>query len=231
LSNGLKACSSWPIFGKSRKVLGTVALYFREAMAPTKEDLQLFSICTNLAGIAVESRASEEKIRYLAHYDGLTSLPNRFLFKEFLDLALRNARRHRKKFAVFFLDLDKFKDINDTFGHEAGDHVLKETAQRLRGCLRQTDKIARMGGDEFYILIEDLNDGQYAADVARKLLEEASRPLYIGDQQRQLSVSIGIGIYPDDGKNGQTLLKNADSAMYRAKHLGKNGYQFYSAPN
>jgi diguanylate cyclase (GGDEF)-like protein/PAS domain S-box-containing protein len=229
LRHGLKACSSWPIFGKNRKMLGTVALYFREAMAPTVRDLQLFSICTKLAGIAIESRASEERIRYLAHYDGLTCLPNRFLFKEFLDLALRNAQRHRKKFAVFFLDLDKFKDINDTFGHEAGDQVLREIAARLRASLRQTDKIARMGGDEFYVLIEDLDDGCYAAEIAQKLLEEASRPVYIDQHECQLSVSIGIGIYPDDGSNGQALLKNADNAMYRAKNLGKNGYQFYSS--
>lgn len=228
LRHGLKACSSWPIFGKNRKILGTVALYFREAMAPTAMDLQLFSICANLAGIAIESRASEERIRYLAHYDGLTSLPNRFLFKEFLDLALRNAQRHGKQFAVFFLDLDKFKDINDTLGHEVGDQVLRETAIRLRGCLRQTDKIARMGGDEFYILIEDLEDGRYAAEVAQKLIEEAARPLLIGHHTCQLSVSIGIGIYPEDGCNGQALLKNADNAMYRAKNLGKNGYQFCS---
>jgi diguanylate cyclase (GGDEF)-like protein/PAS domain S-box-containing protein len=229
LRHGLKACSSWPIFGKDRKILGTVALYFQETMAPTTKDLQLFDICTNLAGIAIESRASEERIRYLAHYDGLTSLPNRFLFKEYLDLALRNAQRHGTKFAVFFLDLDKFKDINDTFGHEAGDQVLQEIATRLRGCLRQTDKIARMGGDEFYVLIEDLHDGCYAAEVAQKLLEEASRPFYINHRECRLSVSIGIGIYPDDGSNGAALLKNADDAMYRAKKRGKNGFRFYSA--
>src|SRR6185312_3953021 len=176
LRHGLKACSSWPIFGKNRKILGTVALYFHEQITPTPQELQLFGVCTNLVGIAIESRVSEERIRYLAHYDGLTSLPNRFLFKEFLDLALRNAQRHGTKFAVFFIDLDKFKDINDTFGHEAGDHVLRETAARLRECLRQTDKIARMGGDEFYILIEDMEDGCYASEVAQKLVEEASHP-------------------------------------------------------
>ncbi|MGE5623074.1 MAG: diguanylate cyclase domain-containing protein [Bacillota bacterium] len=228
LAHGLKACTSWPIFGKHKKILGTFALYFREPKAPTEQDLRLFDICTNLAGIAIESRASEEKIRYLAHYDGLTSLPNRFLFKEYLDMALRNAKRHGKKFAVFFLDLDKFKDINDTLGHDAGDHVLREIAGRLRSCLRHNDKIARMGGDEFYVLIEDLSDGHYAADVAQKLLDQALRPVRIGDHECRLSVSIGISIYPDDGLDENALLKNADSAMYRAKDLGKNGYQFFS---
>lgn len=229
LENGLKACSSWPIFGKNRKMLGTFALYFRESVAPTDKDLRLVDICTNLAGIAIESRASEERIRYLAHYDGLTSLPNRFLFKEHLDLALRKAKRHDRRFAVFFLDLDKFKEINDTFGHEAGDQALKEISARLRNCLRSTDKIARMGGDEFYILIEDLADDRYAADIAEKLLEAASRPLYIDRQECRLSASIGIAIYPGDGSDGNMLLKNADDAMYRAKNCGKNGYQFYAA--
>lgn len=229
LEHGLMACTSWPIFGKNRKILGSFALYFRNAIAPTANDLQVFSICTRLAGIAIESRASEDKMRYLAHYDGLTSLPNRFLFKEYLDLALRNARRHGKKFAVLFLDLDKFKEINDTLGHDAGDQVLREIAKRMRSCLRHTDKIARMGGDEFYVLAEELNDGRHAADIAQKLLDEAARPVQIGGEERRLSVSIGIGIYPDDGGDGQTLLQNADSAMYRAKNLGKNSYQFFSS--
>lgn len=228
-AHGLRACTSWPIFGKHNKILGTFALYYRQAIAPEANDLQLFDVCTRLAGIAIESRTSEEKMRYLAHYDGLTSLPNRFLFGEYLDLALRNARRHGKKFAVLFLDLDKFKEINDTLGHDAGDQVLRDVAKRMRNCLRHSDKIARMGGDEFYILIEDLNDGRYAADVAQKLLDEVSRPLHIGGNKCDLSVSIGIGIYPDDGTDAQALLQNADNAMYRAKNKGKNGYQFYSS--
>ncbi|OWW18516.1 hypothetical protein AYR66_00200 [Noviherbaspirillum denitrificans] len=228
LEHGLRACMSWPIHGKHKKVLGTFALFFRRSKEPSVKDRQLCEICANLAGIAIESRASEEKIRYLAHYDGLTSLPNRFLFKEYLDLALRSARRHGKKFAVLFLDLDKFKEINDTMGHDAGDIVLCEIATRLRNCLRHTDKIARMGGDEFYVLIEELGDGRYAADVAQKLLEAASLPVLIGSKECRLSVSIGIAIYPDDGNDGPTLLKNADKAMYKAKDLGKNGFQAFS---
>ncbi|HEY0844939.1 MAG TPA: diguanylate cyclase, partial [Noviherbaspirillum sp.] len=228
LSLGLNACVSWPVLGKSRKVLGTISLFYREATRPSDADMELLRICANLAGIAIDSRASEERIRYLAHYDGLTSLPNRFMFKEYLDLALRNAQRHRKKFAVLFLDLDKFKQINDTLGHDAGDMVLREMARRLRGCLRHNDKIARMGGDEFYVLIEDLNDGHDAAEVAQKLLDEAIRPIYVGDNECQLSVSIGISIYPDDGSDGEKLLCNADKAMYRTKENGKNGFHFFS---
>lgn len=223
--NCIKAYASWPIFGKHKKILGALALFFPKATAMSEKDCQLCEICANLAGIAIESRASEEKIRHLAHYDGLTSLPNRFLFKEYLDLALRSARRHGNKFAVLFLDLDKFKEINDTMGHDAGDIVLCEIAARLRQCLRHTDKIARMGGDEFYVLIEELDNARYAADVASKLLESASQPVLIGGKECKLSVSIGIAIYPDDGGDGPTLLKNADKAMYKAKDLGKNGFQ------
>lgn len=225
----LRSYAVCPILGKHRKILGALAIFSPKPVAISEKSRQLCEICANLAGIAIESRASEEKIRHLAHYDGLTSLPNRFLFKEYLDLALRTARRHGNKFAVLFLDLDKFKEINDTLGHDAGDIVLCEIASRLRSCLRHTDKIARMGGDEFYVLIEELDDARYAADVANKLLDAASRPIVIGGKECKLSVSIGIAIYPDDGGDGPTLLKNADKAMYKAKDLGKNGFQTYSA--
>ena len=230
-----KTCSSWPIFGRGRKLLGTLALYFPADVAETppssSRELQLLDICANLAGIAMESRASEQKIRYLAHYDGLTSLPNRFLFKEHLEVALHTARSHNKKFAVLFLDLDEFKEINDAFGHDAGDAVLREVAARMRSCLRHTDKIARMGGDEFYVLIEDLQDSCYAAEVAKKLLETVSRPVIVGKHTHCLSVSIGVGLYPDDGHDEEGLLRNADVAMYRAKEQGKNTYCLFRAPD
>lgn len=187
-------------------------------------------ICARLAGIAIERGASDDKIRYLAHYDGLTGLPNRFLFNEYLTLALRNARRSGKKFALLFVDLDKFKEINDTLGHAAGDLVLHEIATRMRNCLRNSDKIARMGGDEFYVLAEDLNDGYHAADIAHKLLNAASSPMQIGGEEHHLSASIGISIYPHDGQDSETLLRNADYAMYRAKERGKNCHHFFSTP-
>jgi diguanylate cyclase (GGDEF)-like protein len=130
---------------------------------------------------------------------------------------------------VCFVDLDKFKDINDTLGHDAGDEVLRVIARRMRSVLRHTDKIARMGGDEFYVLIEDLNDGFHAAEVAGKLLEEACRSVCVDGIECRLSASIGISIYPDDGSEEQSLLQRADSAMYKAKESGKNAYRFFSA--
>lgn len=229
--HSLKTCASWPIFGKSRKIFGTLALHFGEATTPTAHEDQVARICARLAGIAIERMAAEEKVRYLAHYDGLTALPNRFLFNEYLSLAFRNVRRTGKKFAVLFIDLDKFKEVNDTLGHAAGDFVLRKIAARMRGCLRNSDKIARMGGDEFYVLVEDLNDGCHVAEIAHKLLDAASSPIQMGDVECELSASIGISIHPQDGENSQTLLKNADCAMYRAKELGKNRYQFFSRPH
>jgi len=229
LAHHLKTCASWPLIGKTRKVLGTLAFYFREVSTPSADELRVAEICTRLASIAIESRVSEEKIRHLAHYDGLTSLtslPNRFLFKEYLDRALENAQRNAGRFAVFFIDLDKFKEINDTLGHAAGDVALREIASRLRTCLRHADKIARMGGDEFCVLIEELHDASYVVDIAQKLLNAASGPIWIEGQACRLSASIGIAIHPENGGDIETLLKTADSAMYRAKEKGKNTYRF-----
>jgi diguanylate cyclase (GGDEF)-like protein/PAS domain S-box-containing protein len=228
LEQGLAACSSWPILSRDRSVLGTVSLYFSAIAHPTPQDIELFAICAELAAVAIESRQSSERIHRLAHYDGLTSLPNRFLFNEFLEQALRKAERHDRQFAVLFLDLDRFKEINDAYGHDAGDAVLQEIAHRLRSSLRQSDKIARMGGDEFYVLIEDLHDGADAADIAGKLLEEALRPIRFNGCECSLSASIGIAIYPQDGATKDVLLRHADHAMYEVKQEGKNGYRFFS---
>jgi diguanylate cyclase (GGDEF)-like protein len=203
-------------------------LYFSDIAHPKPQDIELFEICAELAAVAIESRQSSERIQRLAHYDGLTSLPNRFLFNEFLDQALRKAERHDRQFAVLFLDLDRFKEINDAYGHDAGDAALKEIAHRLRSSLRQSDKIARMGGDEFYVLIEDLHDGSDAADIAGKLLEEALRPIRFNECECSLSASIGIAVYPQDGATKEVLLRHADHAMYEVKQEGKNGYRFFS---
>lgn len=227
VDGGIATGISRPILGKCGKLFGILTLHRNASVDMHAEDVA--NVCAYLAGLAIESRLSEERIRYLAHYDALTTLPNRFLFKEYFDLALKSAKRHGKKFAVLFVDLDKFKEVNDTLGHDAGDEVLRVVARRLRSCLRHTDKIARMGGDEFYVLIEDLNNGHHAAEVAGKLLEEASRPVRIGDAECRISASIGISIYPDDGTSEQALLKQADSAMYKAKDSGKNAYEFFSS--
>lgn len=220
---------SWPIMGKHGQILGAFSMLYLEHQTPDAADMQLIGISTDLAGVAIESRKAEERILHLAHYDELSGLPNRFLFIQHLDKALAHAERQQGSIAVMFLDLDRFKNINDTFGHEAGDQVLRDTAIRMRSCLRDQDTIARVGGDEFLTLIEDYRDPVKLGEIAQRLLLEAAQPFDINGHEYQLSVSIGIATYPADGVDTPSLLKNADIAMYRAKTTGKNNYQFYSA--
>jgi len=172
--------------------------------------------------------ANAERIEYLAYHDALTGLPNRSMFSKLLTQSIAVARRHERHLAVAFLDLDRFKQINDTLGHEAGDQLLQEVALRLKACLRASDTVARLGGDEFVVLLAELTDDEYAATVARKILEVTARPFILIGQEFQVTASIGISTYPQDGLDEQTLTKNADIAMYQAKADGKNNYQFYS---
>lgn len=173
-------------------------------------------------------RDAEERVRQLAHYDELTGLPNRTLFQIELQRALVAAHALDTRLALMFIDLDRFKIINDTLGHDAGDLVLVEVAQRLRASLRDTDIIARLGGDEFVVLIEGIEGNGEAAAVAQKVLEQIGRPIAIDERDYSVTASVGISQYPIDGQDVQSLRKNADLAMYRAKEKGKNQYEFYS---
>ncbi len=187
-----------------------------------------------------DRKRAEEQIRFLAYYDGLTSLPNRSLFMERLDRALESSRRNERRFGTLFFDLDHFKRINDTLGHRIGDRLLIEVAQRLRKCLRSSDTVARgdplltgqtvarLGGDEFTVLLTEILRGEDAARVARRILEAVGRPYRIDEHELHVGASIGISLYPDDGADMETLLKNADTAMYHAKEAGGGRYQFYS---
>lgn len=176
-----------------------------------------------------EHKQTEEHVRHLAHYDALTNLPNRTLFNDRLGQALINAQRDNGKAAVMFLDLDRFKNINDTLGHGIGDLLLQEVAVRLTGCVRQGDTVSRLGGDEFVILLPELNDEKDARLVAQKLLNAAVFPMVLEGHELHISASIGISYYPMDGANAEALMKNADVAMYRAKEEGRNNFQFYHA--
>ena len=172
--------------------------------------------------------AHAQQVEYLAYHDGLTGLPNRSLFTKLLSQSIAEADRYGRRAAVAFLDLDRFKPINDTLGHEAGDQLLREVAVRLRGCVRESDIVARLGGDEFVVLLPELTDEQYAAVVAQKILAAAARPFTVLGHEFRVTASIGISTYPQDGLDEETLKKNADIAMYHAKAEGKNNYQFYS---
>ena len=172
-----------------------------------------------------ERRRAEEQIEYQAYHDALTGLPNRLLFRDRLTVALAHARRHETALAVMFLDLDRFKNVNDTLGHTLGDELLRVVAERLRCVLREGDTIARMGGDEFTILLSDLKAAEDAAKIAQKLLDAVAEPMPIEGHELFVTTSIGISLYPDDGDSADALLKNADNAMYRAKETGRNAFQ------
>jgi diguanylate cyclase (GGDEF)-like protein len=168
------------------------------------------------------------RIEYLAYHDGLTALPNRSLFNKLLGQAISQAQRSNTPLAVAFIDLDRFKQINDTLGHEAGDELLKEVAARLKTCLRESDIVARLGGDEFVVLLTEMTADKYAATVAQKIITAIAKPFILLGQEFRVTASIGISAYPRDGADEQTLTKNADIAMYQAKEDGKNNFQFYS---
>ncbi|WP_235953073.1 bifunctional diguanylate cyclase/phosphodiesterase [Noviherbaspirillum galbum] len=175
-----------------------------------------------------ERRRSVEQMAYLAHYDSLTGLPNRMLFHQRLEHALHLAERPGQTLEILFLDLDRFKNINDTLGHATGDLVLKETALRLQGILRDSDTVARLGGDEFVVLVENIDEPHRGGKIAEKILNAFKAPFLHEHEPLSISTSIGIASYPDDGRDASTLLKNADIAMYRAKELGRNNFCYYS---
>jgi diguanylate cyclase (GGDEF)-like protein len=177
---------------------------------------------------AGEQIAHAARVEYLAYHDGLTTLPNRRLFSKLLGQSINQAHRYDRHLAVLFLDLDRFKNVNDSLGHEAGDQLLQEVATRLKACLRSSDTVARVGGDEFVALLPELNEEKYVATVAQKILSAVARPFVLLDQEFRVTASIGISTYPQDGLDEQTLIKNADIAMYQAKEKGKNNFQFYS---
>ncbi|MBC7779736.1 MAG: PAS domain S-box protein, partial [Proteobacteria bacterium] len=175
-----------------------------------------------------ERRASQERIEFLATRDPLTELPNRLLLRDRITHGMAVAARHGTSLALLFIDLDRFKTINDSLGHRVGDEMLKQVAERLARCVRKDDTLARLGGDEFVVLLQGLNDSQAASQVARKVLKLLARPYTVDGHQLSTSCSIGISLYPTDGTDSQTLMKNADAAMYHAKERGRGNYQYFS---
>ncbi len=171
----------------------------------------------------------EARIQHLAYYDPLTGLPNRALLNDRLQQAVAEADRHQRQVGVMLLDLDRFKDINDSLGHDAGDQLLKSVAERLAGAVRKGDTVARLGGDEFVVILPDLVHTDDAARVAHKVMEAFARPFHLAQRELYVGTSVGITIYPYDDRNVPNLMRNADIAMYRAKEAGRNAYQFYTA--
>ena len=176
-----------------------------------------------------ERKEAEAKIREMAYHDALTGLPNRLLFVDHLKLAIAHAQRNQQKLAVMLLDLDQFKDVNDTYGHNVGDQLLRSVGKRLAELLRKSDTVSRMGGDEFFLLLPDLIQVKDAATIAQKIMKTFREPFVFDKHKLKITTSIGFALYPDDGETVDTLLINADIAMYQAKEKGRDNYQRYTA--
>ena len=176
-----------------------------------------------------ERKQAEERAQHLAQYDVLTGLPNRTLFSDRLRQALLRAGRDHRQAGVLLVDLDRFKLINDSLGHSVGDQLLRDIAARLQQCVRQCDTVSRQGGDEFAVLLPDLDPSDDVARIVQRLLETISQPCRVDDRELHITCSVGISLYPRDGRSEDVLLKNADVALYRAKDAGRNGYQFYQS--
>lgn len=174
-----------------------------------------------------ERKKYEEKIQQMAFHDSLTGLPNRKLFSDRLGIVLAQAKRNKKKVGIVMLDLDNFKDVNDTLGHDVGDTLLKAVAERLSVILRKSDTVARFGGDEFVLIFPDMEAIEEAIQVVQKIIDRFNKPFLIDTHQLVVTTSIGIAVYPNDGMDEEILMKNADIAMYQAKQAGRARYQLY----
>lgn len=233
---GLRSAFAFPIV-RGEGPAGVMEFYTRDALPP---DPALLAVAESIGlqiGQFLTRKEAEKQLRHLAHFDPLTALPNRNLFNHSLLRALAKARRRNTVLALLFIDLDGFKQINDTFGHDAGDYLLQTFAQRLRECLRTTDAIgreyggdgaARVGGDEFMVLIEDVSDLHDLANIAQRILDAAAKPFDLAGPEGHVTASIGVSVYPSDGTEVTSLTKNADTAMYLAKQSGKNKHCFFS---
>jgi diguanylate cyclase (GGDEF)-like protein len=189
---------------------------FREA------DTDLVRLIAALCGSALERLAHEERLGALAFYDALTGLPNRTLFDDRVTQTFVAARRHRQKFAVLYVDLDHFKEVNDTYGHSGGDELLRVVARRLLSVARESDTVARQGGDEFVVLQRFVRSAQDASRLARRVNDALRQPIAVGEAVVTISASVGVAIYPEDGTTTEELLVRADAALYKAKELGRD---------
>ena len=224
----LGACWSEPIFNSDKKVIGTFAIYHREKARPTVRDFYLIEQSAALASISIERANANRLIWQQANFDSLTGLANRNLMRELLKTAIKNSERNQNKLALICLDLDDFKTVNDSLGHDVGDHLLIECARRITHCIREADTVARLGGDEFLIMITDVEDISVTEQIAEKILTTLSRPFKLQQEMVYISTSIGIAIFPDDASDIDSLLKNADQAMYGAKAAGRGCFHYFT---
>jgi diguanylate cyclase (GGDEF)-like protein/PAS domain S-box-containing protein len=224
---GLHGAFAFPLVAANH-VLGVMEFFHRDVREPDAMLIQIAKSIGSQIGQFIVRMQAEEAVKFVAMHDSITNLPNRVMFNLRLEQAIAQAERHGRQLALMFIDLDRFKVINDTLGHETGDILLRDVAQRLTDNLRKGDIVARLGGDEFVVLLEELADGVSVAVVAEKVIAALSSNFVIADREVHITASIGISSYPADGGDAKSLMRYADIAMYRAKEQGRNTFQFYS---
>ncbi|MEW8689523.1 MAG: EAL domain-containing protein [Candidatus Thiodiazotropha endolucinida] len=227
LPHGMRCCWSEPIKNSSGKVLGAFGMYYNHPALPNDEELEDLKSAARLAGIVMERDQAQKRIRELAYKDELTGLASRVRFYQQLEESIKTSDRSGRRFALLYVDLDDFKGVNDSLGHDAGDLLLKDIAKCLKSVSREIDFVARLSGDEFCIIVKDVDDDYAAAHVAQRCLDMISEPIELSARKFTPSCSIGIAHYPDDGEDLSTMLKAADTSLYSAKEHGKNQYAFY----
>jgi len=211
------------------RLFGVIGVYADGGRAFSEDDANFLGEIARILAHAVERQDARDRLTWLAQYDPLTNLPNRRQLGTSLEEAIARAARNGQRAAVMFVDLDRFKNVNDMLGHGVGDQLLVQAAKRLEACAGRADVVARLGGDEFALVLPQVVENQHAATVAERVVEALAQPFYLEGQQLFVSASVGIAAYPEDGCDAETLLKNADTAMYGAKNNGRNNYQFYAA--
>ncbi|MER8433611.1 EAL domain-containing protein [Mesorhizobium caraganae] len=226
---GYRSCWSTPILSHQGVVLGVFAMYSMSVREPTEAETRLIEFTTHIAGIAIERKRAEDQIHFMANHDALTGLPNRALLEDRLSQAVLYAQRYNRWVAVVFIDLDNFKLVNDTLGHNAGDELLKTVASRLVGCVKATDTVVRVGGDEFVIVLFDQpTNVDVISETLQTIRDAIAEPVLVAEHRLRLTASIGIANYPKDGTSPDKLLANADAAKSRAKEFGRDNFQFYA---
>src|SRR5690606_14133479 len=183
---------------------------------------------TGLMADVTARKEADERVWQLANFDALTRLPNRRLFRDRLTHEVANAQRRNSTFALLFIDLDRFKQVNDFFGHDAGDELLVQAARRIKRCVRDADTVARLGGDEFTVILGDLHNTDHIEQLVQKLLDALAQPFSLGSEKAFLTASVGIAVYPDDARTAEELIRKADQAMYAAKTAGKNQFSYFT---
>ncbi len=225
---GLHTAFAFPLMS-ANEVIGALEFFNRGVLPPDPLLIRTVQGIGNQMGQYFERMHAEDALKFVASHDGLTGLPNRALFIQRLGHAIAQAQRHGRRLSVLFVDLDRFKVINDTLGHDIGDELLREMAARMTANVRKTDTVARLGGDEFVVLLEEISSPAMVRKIARKLLGSLAKGALIASRELSITASIGVSTFPEDGADAHALLKSADIAMYRAKELGRNVFQFYSA--